>query len=252
MTSPIIKVLSYNIHKGFSPSNRRFVLQGIREGIRSTGADVVFLQEVVGQNHNHSRTVEEWPDSSQFEFLADEVWPHYAYGKNAVYSTGHHGNAILSAFPIASWQNYDISTNLLESRGLLHASLALPGTGRSIDCFCVHMSLFHRGRTKQLEHIAQKIMHRVGPTAPFVLAGDFNDWRHAASNALADLLGASEAFQVTDGRPARTYPAEIPILRLDRIYSRGLLVHRAEKLRGEKWRRLSDHVALYAELEIKI
>jgi endonuclease/exonuclease/phosphatase family metal-dependent hydrolase len=46
MTSPIIKVLSYNIHKGFSPSNRRFVLQGIREGIRSTGADVVFLQEL--------------------------------------------------------------------------------------------------------------------------------------------------------------------------------------------------------------
>lgn len=251
MTAPVIKVLSYNIHKGFSPSNSKFVLQGIREGIRSTSADIVFLQEVVGQNHNHSRNVEEWPDSSQFEFLADEVWTHYAYGKNSVYSAGHHGNAILSSFPIASWQNYDISTNPLECRGLLHASLALPGTGRSIDCFCVHMSLFHRGRIKQLELIAQRIIQRVGSTGPFVLAGDFNDWRHAATDALSDLLGACEAFQVANGSPARTYPAEFPILRLDRIYFRGLTVRHAERLRGAKWRRLSDHAALYAELEFK-
>ncbi|MDO9195055.1 MAG: EEP domain-containing protein, partial [Rhodoferax sp.] len=41
-----IKVLTVNIHKGFSFFNRKFILHELREAIRSVGADVVFLQEV--------------------------------------------------------------------------------------------------------------------------------------------------------------------------------------------------------------
>ncbi len=43
---------------------------------------------------------------SQFAFLADEIWPHFAYGKNAIYSAGHHGNAILSKHPILGIREY--------------------------------------------------------------------------------------------------------------------------------------------------
>jgi len=35
----------------------------------------------------------------QHEFLAHESWLHHAYGKNSVYDSGHHGNAILSRYP---------------------------------------------------------------------------------------------------------------------------------------------------------
>ena len=80
-------------------SNRRFTLEKIRNSLRESNANVVFLQEVVGENTRQRKRISAWPDSNQMEFLADSVWEHYAYGKNAIYQHGHHGNAILSEIP---------------------------------------------------------------------------------------------------------------------------------------------------------
>ena len=43
-----LRVLTVNTHKGFTALNRRFILPELREAVRSTGADLVFLQEVLG------------------------------------------------------------------------------------------------------------------------------------------------------------------------------------------------------------
>ena len=116
-----LRVLTYNMHKGFCFYSRQYVLKELREAIRSVDADVVFLQEVMGVHP--AKENEEHELSSQFEFLADQIWPHFAYGKNAVYSSGHHGNAILSKHPFLAYENINISTNPLERRGLLHAQI---------------------------------------------------------------------------------------------------------------------------------
>lgn len=76
----------------------------MRNTIQKYRVDLVLLQEVVGKHEKHT------PTTSQFEFLADGVWPHFAYGKNAVYDEGHHGNAILSLYPIVEWKNLDFQT----------------------------------------------------------------------------------------------------------------------------------------------
>ncbi len=81
----VIRVLSYNVHKGFCSANRQFLLNQIREGIRSVDAELVFLQEVVGENSQHAKRHLDWVDESQFEYLADTVWPHFSYGKKAAY-----------------------------------------------------------------------------------------------------------------------------------------------------------------------
>ena len=44
-----IKVMTYNIHKGFSIGNRRFILHDIKDSLRHVDADVVFLQEILGE-----------------------------------------------------------------------------------------------------------------------------------------------------------------------------------------------------------
>src|SRR5690349_17254196 len=95
-----LRVLSYNIHKGFGPGNIKFILKKIKEALRSIHPDLVFLQEVLGHHEIHQKNIKGWPEQSQFEFLAHELWPHFAYGRNAVYTNGHHGNAILSKHPI--------------------------------------------------------------------------------------------------------------------------------------------------------
>ena len=50
-----LHILTVNTHKGFSPLNRRFVLPELREAVRTLGADVVFLQEVLGMHRSHGQ-----------------------------------------------------------------------------------------------------------------------------------------------------------------------------------------------------
>ena len=64
-----------------------------------------------------------WSDNNQFEFLADSIWDHFAYGKNAIYQHGHHGNAILSEIPFNRLHNLDVSTMRISQRGILHGQL---------------------------------------------------------------------------------------------------------------------------------
>lgn len=248
MSRTAIKILSYNIHKGFSALNKRLVLAGIKESIRTLNADIVFLQEVIGHHELHAQRHETWPTQTQFEFLADTTWPHYAYGKNAVYTSGHHGNAFLSAFPIVQWSNTNISTNQWENRGLLHAVIEIPTTQKKIHCFCIHLSLFQSGREQQMLRITETINEQVPRDEPLIVAGDFNDWRMRVSDRFAKQVGVTEAFSSHQGNYAKTYPSIFPFLCLDRIYTRGFTIHETKILHGSPWQQLSDHIPLYAEL----
>ena len=67
-----IRVCSYNIHKGFSASNRRFLLDDMRHAIRLLDSDMVFLQEVVGHDLQYQGSGEV-TIGTQFECLADEI-----------------------------------------------------------------------------------------------------------------------------------------------------------------------------------
>jgi endonuclease/exonuclease/phosphatase family metal-dependent hydrolase len=245
-----LAVGTYNIHKGFSHFNQRMVLHHVRDHLRVMGADVLFLQEVVGRNERHARKHLHWPDSPQHEFLAGEEWANFAYGKNSVYEEGHHGNAILSRYPIVKWDNEDISTNLIEQRGLLHAEIAVPGWKQHLHCVCVHLGLFAGARRRQVEAVCDRIESLVPRDAPLVLAGDFNDWRDKLTERLKE-LDVHEVFETAHGRIARSFPARLPILRLDRIYTRGFEVTSAKVHRANGWAKLSDHAALAANLALR-
>ena len=134
-----LRIATYNIHKGFSLGNRRLAIHDLRERLRTLDADLVFLQEVHGENALHAARFENWPAAPQYEFLADTIWPTYAYGRNAVYDEGHHGNAILSRFPILGWENEDVSSHGYERRGLLHCELHPPRLAARpcIACACI-------------------------------------------------------------------------------------------------------------------
>jgi endonuclease/exonuclease/phosphatase family metal-dependent hydrolase len=243
-----LHVASYNIHKGFSHFNRRLVVHEVRERLHSLGADVVFLQEVLGNHEQHAGRHAHWPVQPQHEFLAGGVWTEFAYGKNAVYDGGHHGNAILSRFPILSWENQDISAHAFESRGLLHCELDVPGFAEPVHALCVHLGLTERGRRRQLVWLTERIREMVPESAPVIIAGDFNDWRIRAGRYIANELALSEVFEFKHGRPARSFPSVLPFLHLDRIYVRGFHIEAAHVHAGHPWHRISDHAALTTTL----
>lgn len=246
-TDRSLTVVTYNIHKGFSALGRRLVVHEIRERLHALEPDVVFLQEVQGVHHGHSSRHRAWPAGGQHEFLAHEGG-HSAYGMNAVYQDGHHGNAIVSRYPILRSENLDISHHALESRGLLHCELEVPGWNEPLHCINVHLGLWARSRRLQLGWLRDRIRESVPEGAPLVVAGDFNDWRGSATALLERELGMAEVFHRELGRHARSFPARLPLLSLDRIYVRGLEVGGARRLAEAPWSRLSDHVALAATL----
>ena len=57
-----------------------------------------------------------------------------------------------------------------------------------------------------------------------------------------------EAFEHRYGRPARSFPAALPVFQLDRIYVRGFNVKQARVHHGYPWTRISDHAALSATI----
>jgi endonuclease/exonuclease/phosphatase family metal-dependent hydrolase len=242
-----LKILTYNIHKGFSSSNLRFVLHQIKSAIATVHPDLVFLQEIQGEHIKRGAKIHNWPTQTQFEFLADQLWPHYAYGKNAIYKSGHHGNAILSKFPFISWENIDVSIHKSASRSLLHGILAIPSLLQPIHVICIHLGLFKAERTQQLRTLCERISSHVPQHEPLIIAGDFNDWQNHAEQHLINDLGLQEIFKTLKGQPAKTFPVWSPTLAVDRIYYRGFTATACECFNQMPWRRLSDHAALYAE-----
>jgi endonuclease/exonuclease/phosphatase family metal-dependent hydrolase len=245
-----IRVLSYNIHKGFNVTGLKFTLHAIRTALRETNADIMLLQEVVGENKRFQRTVKDWPLQAQFEFLADSIWPHYSYGKNAVYSERHHGNALLSRFPIIFEENINLSTNPLEQRGLLHCELAIPELNDSLHVFNVHLDLLEKGRRQQLEKIVARASSHVPPETPFILGGDFNDWSESLHPMCIEHLQAYESHSAVHNQLAKSFPSFFPQLPLDRLYFKHLKISSSKTLNTHPWADLSDHLPLLVEFDI--
>lgn len=244
-----LRVLTYNIHKGFSVGNRRFVLQKIRQHLRHVDVDLVFLQEVQGEHKSYAIKIKGWPAESQFEFLADQVWHHHAYGKNVIHSDKHHGNAILSKYPFTEWSNTNVSFMPKASRSLLHGTITIPDKKIEIHLICVHMGLSSFERKNQIKRLNEHIEKVKG--TPVIIAGDFNDWsgKEVAKHMNSD-LDLKEAFFHGHQRYAKTFPSFWPFLSVDRIYFRGMSPVFCHCLNGKPWNRLSDHVPLLAEFEL--
>ena len=248
----ILRLLTLNIHKGFSIFNRRFILPQLRDAVRSTSADIAFLQEIVGENIKKAEKYLEWPPVPQHEYIAEAFWPDHAYGKNAIYASGNHGNAILSRFPILRSHKEDISSSPFVKRGFLYTRIQLPqqAEGRHIHCICVHLGHFSRLREQQLEKVSSYVRKKIPAADPIIIAGDFNEWKKSHKDILELELGMVDAGQLIHKKRLRTFPAPVPMFPLDRIYTRGLKVMSIKTLRTGIWRLLSDHVGLYAEAEI--
>ena len=249
-TQSTLKILTVNVHKGFTVFNRKFILPELRDAVRDEHVDIVFLQEVLGSHEKHSARFANWPELPQYEFLADSIWSDFAYGKNAVYPHGHHGNAVLSKFPILHYENRDVSMNTHEKRGLLHCIVQLPGRASNLHVICAHLGLREDHRHRQMLLLERLIETKIPPHAPIIIAGDFNDWRLRGHTLMTHRLKLHEVFAGKDGKPARTFPARWPRLRLDRIYVRDAVAAHPKVLAHRPWSHLSDHAALMAEITV--
>lgn len=230
-----IRAITYNIHKARGWGSIKNTLATIRHQLIQSQADIVFLQEIRGV---------------QFESLSSDYWPYSVYGKNTTHIMQHHGNAILSKYPIELIENVLISNSRYEKRGFLYALCRFTPNKHPLHLICTHLSLLENNRKKQLNKIISFIQERIPANDRLILAGDFNDWRKQVTKRLISEIDVNEVFFHEHKKYARTFPAWAPILTLDRIYYRGLQQRTICRHAKSPWKQLSDHLAIEAVFTI--
>ncbi len=266
-----LRLVTYNIHKGvqgFGPL-KRLEIHNLRDAVEQLGADIVCLQEVRRFNTQQAKRFKNWPHSPQAEFLAPSGY-YCAYTTNAVTQHGEHGNAVLSKWPILRNQHEDMSDHRLEQRGLLH--VVIDYKGYPLHVIVLHLGLFGLSRKRQIEQLRGFIEREIDPGETLIVAGDFNDWSNALVPLIEDMgltLSVASPGKGTDegmrefkgtgrgvGRGLRqtaqrtpTFPARLPLLQLDYVYSRGLRTSNCYTPVGMHWAGLSDHLPLIVEFD---
>lgn len=117
-----------------------------------------------------------------------------------------------------------------------------------MHAICVHLGLFEHWRHQQLKKVADHIEQYVSSDALVIRAGDFNNWGSRDGSEFAKRLHLKRVFEHHAGKSARSFPAWLPLLRLDRIYLQGFQIKHVEKHASTRLVKLSDHAILTATL----
>ena len=243
-----ITIATYNMHKGMSALNRQVQLSRMAQALDSLRPDVLFLQEVQGEHLKRQQKLLDFPKAPHYDILGDELDYYTSYGQNAIYKEKHHGNAILSRLPIDTRHNLNITVNKLEKRGVLHCEIQPEDWPYPLICLCAHLNLREPDRLRQYNAIFEYVSKHVDPLSPLVIAGDFNDWRHKSCLNLGQALNLEEVFVGNGNKRPKTFPSRMPLLSLDRIYTRNLAVLDARVHNDKQWQYLSDHLPLSAKI----
>ncbi len=162
-----LKVLTINIWNRNGPSDRRFPM--LRAGIETLAPDVIGMQEVMSDGQQELAT--EIAKGLGYEII-------YGRAKNLMAGISL-GNAILSRFPIASHERFDLpAVDTDERRSLLLADLDTPHG--PLPFACTHLAWkFHHGFVRERQVLAIRDIFKqrlpiVANGLPPVLVGDFN------------------------------------------------------------------------------
>jgi endonuclease/exonuclease/phosphatase family metal-dependent hydrolase len=242
----LVRVMTWNIHKGIGGVDRRYMPERIIEGIGHYRPDVVFLQEV-DEGARRSRF------DRQVDLLGDALGlRHRCFAPNVRLrlGPGSYGNAILSRWPLYGARNIDLTVRLKKRRGALYARCRVRGgrQARTLALYNLHLGLAGYERRQQLQRfLASHPFAQLHRRTPIVVGGDFNDFYGTLGPRLLEPAGFRRA-----GTVLHTYPAILPVRPLDGLYLRGDVVCRhCFSSRLDLTREASDHLPLVADVELR-
>src|SRR5262245_30072774 len=236
-----MRLLTYNIHKGFGGSDRRYKLDRVLAVIAALKPDLVCLQEVdqnVRRSHYHDQ-----PDliARHLGITAS------VYQLNVPYREGGYGNLILSRWPIEHSHRICLRHGRRKPRGAQSAVVATPDG--PLHLINWHLGLAEQERRWQVRQLFAHPMFVRSAHLPTVIAGDFNDWR----NTLARYHFADHDFRqaTSPARRFRSFPAFLAVAALDKVFYRGAFdfewIH---VVKSQLARRASDHLPLVVDFRL--
>lgn len=232
-----LRVLTYNIHHGEGLDGRVDV-ERIAAVIRSTGADLVALQEV---DQGVARTARRDLPAE----LAARTGLTAVFSNNFAFQGGRYGNAILTRFPVltATNRHYEM-LRAGEQRGLLQVRVTTPAG--PLAFWNTHID--YRGDDAERRmNVRELVAHLHATTGPVILAGDFNDLPGSPVHQELKTWFV-DAWEAGGAGPGATYPAAAPQKRIDYLWlaaDRGLSVRQIWVVDSLA----SDHRPVVADLE---
>jgi endonuclease/exonuclease/phosphatase family metal-dependent hydrolase len=225
---PTVRVMTWNIHGGIGPDGLHD-LERMLMVIRRADPDILALQEVDSRRLNGG----EHPVS-----MLKRVLGHHGIAAAAITTAdGDYGQVLLSRWPPDNAVVHDISVPRREPRRAIAATIRTPAG--QLLVIAAHLGLSFIERRRQCASMMAMIEQCDLTT---VVLGDFNDWMWPGSvqNVLARRLPGRTHH--------RTFPARMPLLKLDRVYCRpaAALVRSSVDPAGAD---VSDHLPVFAIID---
>jgi endonuclease/exonuclease/phosphatase family metal-dependent hydrolase len=230
--SPLLSVLSYNIHQCVGLDGRRDATR-IAGILKEVNADVVGLQEV---HSAYDGTFEAY----QTRYLAEATGYNVVNGPNVTKENSEYGNILLTRHEVVRVRRLDLSVPGREARGAIDADIAIGD--RMVRVIVSHLGLGIRERRYQAERLIALLGQE--KTMPVIVMLDLNEWFPVG----APILRFNEEF----GKAPclRSFPSVCPLFSLDRVWVKpraalvGIQTHKTPVTRVA-----SDHLPIVANID---
>lgn len=235
-----LRFLTYNVH-GCVGSDRRLDPARIVEVIARLQPDVVALQELdVGRGRSGA--------IDQAGVIGAGLQMEHVFHPAMHMAGEKYGDAILSRLPMKTVKVGGLPSHG-EPRGAIWCEIE--HDGRMLNVVNTHLGVTRRERLKQLDTLLGQdwLDHPACRERDLVLMGDFNSVPSSPAFArLGSKLTVAHPPELRFAAP--TFPARMPLLRLDHIFhTSNLRTLSVEVDRSRLARAASDHLPLLATLE---
>ena len=214
--SLMTRILTYNVHRCVG-KDRKLDVARIADVIAAHDPDIVALQELdVGRARTNN--VDQAHDLAQRLEMVSHFHPAFAVEEEL------YGDAILTSLPervvqAAPLPGYDRWSHVVEPRGALWLAVDV-GAGVEVQIINTHLGLIPHEQQIQADALAGGSWTEHPLFAgPAILLGDFN--ATAASvvyKRLTKRLRDARQLAPKPRQPTTTYPASLPVLRIDHIF----------------------------------
>lgn len=225
-----LRVLVYNIHAG-KDAKGVDNLQRVADLIKSSGADIILLQEVDIRTSRSGNV-------DQLETLRRLTGLHGVFGKSLDYQGGDYGIAILSRWPISGREVVPLRIDPPQPRagGSLEPRIALVAETHEMTVMNTHFDASREDTWRRQE--VEELLRSAARRKPLLAGGDFNAEPDSVIHSRMLEAGFRDAWAECGRGPGLTYPADAPVKRIDYLFlARGARCTSAEVIETEA----SDH-----------
>lgn len=224
-----LKILSLNLKHLNEQEALKDYLQKFIQFLKETEAEIIFIQEI----------------KESTLLLLEKVYNQSSNDLNIFKYVRGSKNIIFSKYNIDEIEKFHLVDENQQTNELLLATIKYKDVSFYVASVCFQFSFFNlNNQYSELSTLIEK--HEQRKNEGLIISGNFYDWGQSSFEKYEKALNLTEVFKSFTGEYARSYPTNVPIFCLDRIYIKRFQVIACEVLYNEV--EISAHLPLLCQL----